>query len=133
MQAGYQQYAQAEGVQVWEGGLSGTTAADQTAPECQVVREDGGLAAYWIGRVPLAFANVEVRDPLLAITCHATLRESSISGGARRMGAVEREEGKARGGGEEMVSVEGIIGMRDVLAGLGGSRLMEISRFLSQC
>jgi hypothetical protein len=122
MQAGYQQYAQAEGVQVWEGGLSGTTAADQAAPECLVVREDGGLAAYWIGRVPLAFANVEVRDPLLAITCHATLRESSIAGGGRRIGVTEREEGKGRGGGEELVTVEEIIGMRDVLAGLGGSK-----------
>jgi hypothetical protein len=72
--------------------------------------------------VPLAFANVEVRDPLLAITCHATLRESSIAGGGRRIGVTEREEGKGRGGGEELVTVEEIIGMRDVLAGLGGSK-----------
>lgn len=123
MQAGYQQYAQAEGVQVWEGGLSGTTteSAADASTQCLVVREDGGLAAYWIGRVSLAFANVEVQDPLLALTCHATLRESSIAH-VGRAGIVVRGREEKGQTGDQTVTAEEIIGKQDVLAGLGGCR-----------
>ena len=124
MQAVYRQYAQAEGVQVWEGGLSGSsTDTDAGAKtQCLVVRENGGLAAYWIGQVPLAFANVEMQDPLLALTCHATLRETSIASGPKHAGMIEPGREETERAGDQTVTVEEIIGMRDVLAGLGGGR-----------
>lgn len=119
-QVGYQQYAQADGVQVWEGGLSGS--ADSTVIPCLVVREDGGCSAYWIGRVPLAFANVDMQDPLLALTCHATLRESKIAAVDKKTvdaGNMQRGDDLVEG----VVTANDLMGMRDVLAGLGGSRL----------
>lgn len=120
----HQQYAQAEGVQVWEGGLSGTT--DTTMTPCLVIREDesagGGCSAYWIGEVPLAFANVDMQDPLLAITCHATLRESKIATAAGRAKVQVGHEARGVEGVEDAVTANDIMGMRDVLAGLGESR-----------
>lgn len=123
-QAIHQQYAQAEGVQVWEGGLSGT--AEPSASPCLVVREDestgGGCSAYWIGQVPLAFANVDMQDPLLALTCHATLRESKIGVASGRKKVEVGDQAPGEEGVEEVVTANDIMGMRDVLAGLGESR-----------
>lgn len=123
-QAIHQQYAQAEGVQVWEGGLSGT--AETSASPCLVVREDesagGGCSAYWIGQVPLAFANVDMQDPLLALTCHATLRESKIAVVAGRKKVDVGDQARVEEGMENVVTANDIMGMRDVLAGLGESR-----------
>lgn len=109
---------------MWEGGLSGSsTDTDVSAKtQCLIVREDGGLAAYWIGQVPLAFANVEMQGPLLALTCHATLRETSIACGSKRAGMIQSGREETERAGDQTVTMEEIMGMRDVLAGLGGSR-----------
>jgi hypothetical protein len=91
-----------------------------------VVREDestgGGCSAYWIGQVPLAFANVEIQDPLLALTCHATLRESKIGVASARKKVEVGNQAPGEEAVEEVVTANDIMGMRDVLAGLGGSR-----------
>ncbi|KAJ9092853.1 hypothetical protein QFC19_008577 [Naganishia cerealis] len=132
-QAGYAQYAQAAGVQVWEGGLmpvlasndddlrSGSTAAAAASgseTRCVVLKSDEALVAYWIGRVPLAFANVDMRDPLLAVTCHVTLRGSKAAE-VDDMNVARSNKGGV-GDGEETVTVSSIVGMQDALAGLGG-------------
>ncbi|KAJ9122369.1 hypothetical protein QFC22_001791 [Naganishia vaughanmartiniae] len=129
---GYSQYAQVAGVQVWEGGLmavlsssdpgstadAAAVAAAAAEPRCLVLETEEGISAYWIGQVPLAFANVDMRDPLLAVTCHVTLRGSKIA-------EVDDKNVDTAGAGredesEEMVTTDSLVGMQDVLAGLGG-------------
>ncbi|KAJ9100586.1 hypothetical protein QFC21_003630 [Naganishia friedmannii] len=139
MHEGYSQYAQVAGVQVWEGGLmavlsssdahtesavdaDAAAAAAAAEPRFFVLKNEEGLSAFWIGQVPLAFANVDMRDPLLAVTCHVTLRGSKIA--EVDIKNVKRfETGREEDAGEEMVTTSSLVGMQDVLAGLGGAPL----------
>lgn len=140
---GYSQYAQVAGVQVWEGGLMAVLSSSDTGsgsavdaaaaaaaaaePRCFVLRNEDGLSAYWIGQVPLAFANVDMRDPLLAVTCHVTLRGSKIAEVNEQN--LERSETRREDvEGEEMVTASSLVGMQDVLAGLGGGTLTSWTR-----
>ncbi|KAG7527363.1 hypothetical protein FFLO_07008 [Filobasidium floriforme] len=73
VQQRYAQYANIDGVMVWDGPVSLSSAV----PEPILIQDEQSrtMSAYFVAEVPLSFANVDMQHPLLALTCHATLRE----------------------------------------------------------
>jgi hypothetical protein len=70
---------------------------DETRPQIVIVDEEKRMIeAFFIAQVGLSFVNIDIREPLLALTCQATLREKegNTNTPARGLGiaGVEREE-----------------------------------------
>ena len=78
VQQRYAQYANIDGVMVWDGPVT----LSSLVPEPIIVKDEEArtMSAYFVAEVPLSFANVDMQHPLLALTCHATLRERDGSG-----------------------------------------------------
>ncbi|WVQ75097.1 hypothetical protein IAR50_004706 [Cryptococcus sp. DSM 104548] len=91
MSAGDEQYANVEGVVVWEGAVE-----DQLGPweekktsgsgeellkghgwGRRVFKRDGAWEVIWKGEVPVAYVRTPVENPVLALTASVTLREHS--------------------------------------------------------
>ncbi|WVQ79410.1 hypothetical protein IAT38_001507 [Cryptococcus sp. DSM 104549] len=84
MNAGEEQYANVEGVVVWEGAVEdqlgpweekGKRASVGSGWGRRVLRTEGGWEVIWKGEVPIAYVRTPVQNPLLALTASVTLRD----------------------------------------------------------
>lgn len=126
--------------------------SDAPPLEPHIVKRSAGpsetiMTAYYLAQVPLTFANVDMPDPLLALTCQATLREKAGSAPKRLRGlgfADEQENmtvesavpeiklppSEEESGGDrarDVVTLQ-VARERDVLQGLAGPSTLPLSR-----
>ncbi|OCF61781.1 hypothetical protein L486_01442 [Kwoniella mangroviensis CBS 10435] len=158
MSQGEEQYANVEGVVVWEGAVEevsgpweegnnktklptkGTSGSGR-----KVIRVKDGWEIIWRGEVPIAYVRTQIQNPLLALTASVTLRDQthsikthrrnaqSIDTSSIRSGTTVRTEGTDYEGyedddGDEYAVMEQI----DLLGGLaGGEDIMPATRLAS--
>ncbi|KAI9633031.1 TRAPP trafficking subunit Trs65-domain-containing protein [Dioszegia hungarica] len=113
MRGGEEEYADVEGVTVWEGdvgmvstpeaGSGGKKGTGEKVEARSVVRRvEGGYEVIWEGEVPVAYVRTQIQNPLLALTASITLRPDALTrSGHRSHGSVATLEGSVLSDGEE--------------------------------
>nr|XP_019009139.1 uncharacterized protein I206_05784 [Kwoniella pini CBS 10737]OCF47920.1 hypothetical protein I206_05784 [Kwoniella pini CBS 10737] len=91
MHSGEEQYANVEGVIVWEGGVEEITGQweegknkSSAGSGRKVIKAKDGWEIIWTGEVPIAYVRTQIQNPLLALTASITLRDQSHTKTHRR-------------------------------------------------
>ncbi|WWC65652.1 uncharacterized protein I303_108273 [Kwoniella dejecticola CBS 10117] len=96
MHAGEEQYANVEGVVVWEGAVEEASGPwEEGRPKVhvgpaasgsgrKVIKTNEGWEIIWRGEVPIAYVRTQIQNPLLALTASVTLRDQSHTKTHRR-------------------------------------------------
>nr|XP_019043313.1 hypothetical protein I302_07888 [Kwoniella bestiolae CBS 10118]OCF22243.1 hypothetical protein I302_07888 [Kwoniella bestiolae CBS 10118] len=143
MNQGEEQYANVEGVVVWEGPVEevsgpweeGKPKITSNAPGGgrRIIRIKEGWEVIWRGEVPIAYVRTQIQNPLLALTASVTLRDQthtkthrrnaqSIDTSSIRSGTTirtdvtdEDEDGDEYAGMEEIDLLGGLAGGEDIM------------------